>query len=251
MKKISLAIALLVGLNVSMAQTKSSGVVTLNSLMTLKIDMNATTSVVTVTLTGPTDRWFGIGFNSPTMSIGTDCIYYLTSLVDAKITGQSTPTTDTTNEWTVASNTTSGTTRTLVLTRNFVGGTGDYTFAFIDASLNIIWAYGSSLNLTQHSIVGRGSTTLVYTLGNEDFNSLNKISINPNPTSGLITLTKNNQISITKLKVYDPNGKLVHIQDSDLNPEAIQIDLSKYSSGVYFIEISNNSDKIVRKILKE
>ena len=64
MKKIYIAIALFVGLNVSMAQTKSSGIVTLNSLMTLKIDKNSTTSTVSVTLTGPSDRWFGIGFNS-------------------------------------------------------------------------------------------------------------------------------------------------------------------------------------------
>ena len=74
--------------------------------MTLKIDKNATTSTVTITLTGPTDRWFSVGFNAfGAMTNGTDCLYYTSSLVDSRITGQSNPTTDTTSEWMVSSNT--------------------------------------------------------------------------------------------------------------------------------------------------
>lgn len=252
MKKIYFAIALLVGLNVSIAQTKSSGIITLNSLMTLKIDKNSTTSAVTLTLTGPTDRWFGIGFNaSGAMANGTDCLYYSSSLVDSKITGQSTPTTDATNEWTVSSNTTVGTTRTLILTRNFVGGTGDYTFVYNDNALNIIWAYGTGLAMSQHSGTGRGSTALGFTLGVEDFTSLDKITIAPNPSNGIVTITKNNQTTISKVTVFDINGKVLKVVDSELNLEAIQIDLSKFSKGVYFVEITNVTDKVVRKIIKE
>ena len=253
MKKIYLAIALFVGLNVSMAQTKSSGTVFLNSLMTLKIDKDAATSVVTLTLTGPSDKWFGIGFNaSGAMTNGTDCLYYASSLVDAKITGQATPVTDTANEWTVVSNNlVSATTRSLVLTRNFVGGTGDYTFAYNDSGLNIIWAYGSGLAMSQHSSTARGSSALGFTLGLDDFASLDKITIAPNPTSGLVTLSKKNQTTISKVTIFDINAKVVKVIDSELNLEAIQIDLSKFSKGVYFIEITNETDKIVRKIILE
>ena len=248
MKKIYIAIALFVGLNVSMAQTKSSGIVTLNSLMTLKIDKNSTTSTVSVTLTGPSDRWFGIGFNSLSMANGTDCLYYSTSLVDSVITGRSAPTTDASNEWTVSS-TVSGTTRTLVLTRNFVGGTGDYAFVYNDNNLNIIWAYGSGLALSQHDT--RGSSALGFTLGSEDFASLAKITIAPNPSNGIVTISKNNQTTVSKITVFDINGKVIKEINSELNLEVIQIDISKYSSGVYFVEISNDIDKIVRKIVKE
>ena len=249
MRKIYLATVLLVGLNVSIAQTKSTGVVNLNSLMTLKIDKNATTSSVTLTLTGPSDRWFGIGFNSSTMANGTDCLYYSSSLVDSKITGQSTPTTDATNEWTISSNTVSAVTRTLVLTRNFVGGTGDYTFVYNDNALNMIWAYGSGLTMSQHDT--RGSSALGFTLGIEDFASLDKISIAPNPSNGIVTISKNNQTAISKVTVFDINAKVLKVIDSELNLEAIQIDLSKFSKGVYFIEIANDTDKVVRKIVKE
>ena len=249
MKKIHIAIALFVGLNVSMAQTKSSGIVTLNSLMTLKIDKNSTTSTVSVTLTGPSDRWFGIGFNSLSMANGTDCLYYSTSLVDSVITGRSAPTTDASNEWTVSSNTVSGTTRTLVLTRNFVGGTGDYAFVYNDNNLNIIWAYGSGLALSQHDT--RGSSALGFTLGSEDFASLAKITIAPNPSNGIVTISKNNQTTVSKITVFDINGKILKVVDSELSLEAIQINLSDFSKGVYFLEITNDIDKVVRKIIIE
>ena len=252
MKKIYLAIALFVGLNVSMAQTKSSEIQTLNSLMTLKIDKNSSNSTVTVTLTGPTNRWFGIGFNATGMANGIDCLYYATSLVDSKITGQATPTTDTTNEWTTSSNTVVGTTRTLVLTRNFVGGTGDYTFVYNDNSLNVIWAIGSSSTLAQHaSGASRGSTALGFTLGVEDFASLDKITIAPNPSNGVFTISNINQTTISKVTIFDINGKVVKVVGSELNFDTITVDLSKFSKGVYFMEIANETDKVVRKILLE
>jgi len=250
MKKIYIAIALFFVFNVSIAQIKSTGVQTLNSLMTLKIDKNSSNSTVTVTLTGPTDRWFGIGFNATGMSSGTDCLYYDTSFVDAKITGQGAPQidTDNTNNWTV-SNTISGTTITLVLTRGFVGGTGDYTFSYADSGLNIIWAYGNDTSLRYH--LGRSSTQLGFTLGVEDFAALDKIAIAPNPSDGVFTISKNNQTLISKVTIFDINAKILKVIDSELDLEAIQIDLSKYSSGVYFMEITNETDKIVRKIIKE
>ena len=251
MKKIYFAVALFAVYSVSIAQTKSSGTVFLNSLMTLKIDTNATTSTVTIALTGPSDKWFGIGFNAfGAMANGTDCLYYASSLIDAKITGQATPVTDTANEWTVVSNNlVSATTRSLVLTRNFVGGTGDYTFVYNNTGLNIIWAYGSGLTMSQHSSTGRGSTALGFTLGVDDFAALDKISIAPNPTNGIVTISKNNQTSISKVTIFDINAKVLKVIDSELDLEAIQIDLSKFSKGVYFMEITNETDKVVKKII--
>lgn len=254
MKKIYFAIALFTVITVSVAQTKSVGPVSLGGgIMTLKIDKNSTTSTVTVTLTGPFDKWFGIGFNaSGAMTNGTDCLYYASSLVDSKITGQSTPTTDTTNEWTTSSNTVVGTTRTLVLTRNFVGGTGDYTFVYNDNSLNVIWAIGSSSTLAQHaSGASRGSSALGFTLGVEDFASLDKITIAPNPSNGVFTISKNNQTTISQVTIFDINGKVVKVVDSELNFDTTTVDLSKFSKGVYFMEIANETDKVVRKIVKE
>lgn len=255
MKKLYFAIALFTVITVSVAQTKSAGPVNLGGgIMTLKIDKNLTTSTVTITLTGPSSQWFGIGFNATSMANGTDCLYYATSFMDSKITGQGAPQTDTdnTNNWSV-SNTTSGTTRTLVLTRGFVGGTGDYSFVYNDNSLNVIWAIGSSSTLAQHSNANtsRGSTALGFTLDVDDFAALDKIMIAPNPSNGVFTISKNNQTSISKVNIFNINGKVVKVVDSELDLETIQIDLSKFSKGVYFVEITNEKDKIVRKVILE
>lgn len=251
MKKLYFAIALLVGLNVSMAQTKSTGEVFLNSSMTIQADMNSATSTVTLTLVGPSDKWFAIGFNAfGAMANGTDCLYYSTSLVDSVITGQGAPTTDASNEWTVVSNSLlSGTTRRLVVTRNFVGGPGDYTFNYNNNSLNIIWAFGSGTAMNQHAGSARGSSTLGFTLGVDDFSSLDNITIAPNPSNGIFNITKNIQTSISKVTVFDINGKVLKVIDSELSLDSIQMNLSDFSKGVYFVEISNDIDKVVRKIV--
>ena len=247
MKKIYFAIALFTLITVSVAQTKSSGVETLNSLMTMKIDKNFANSTVTITLTGPSNRWFGIGFNASSMANGTDCLYYTNTLVDAKITGQFTPTTDVSNEWTV-SNTTSGTTRTLILTRNFVGGTGDYTFLYNDSSLNVIWAYGSGTSFVKHENAGSAPLTFT-TLGVKDFTTLDNIKIAPNPSNGVFTISKNNQTTISKVSIYDRNARVVKVVDIQLNSENIPVDLSSFAKGVYFLDIANETDKTVRKII--
>ena len=247
MKKFYFTIALFTLITVSVAQTKSTGTKALGSLMTMKIDKDSATSTVTITLTGPSDKWFGIGLNATSMTNGTDCLYYTTTLVDSKITGQTTPTTDTTNDWTF-SDTTSGTTRTLILTRNFVGGTGDYTFLYNDSSLNVIWAYGYSTSFGSHA--SRGSSSLTFTtLGVKDFTALDNITIAPNPSNGVFIISKNNQTTVSKVSIYDRNARVLKVMETQLNSENIPVDLSSFAKGVYFLDIANETDKTVRKII--
>ena len=253
MKKIYFTIALFTLITVSVAQTKSTGTTALGSLMTMKIDKDSATSTVTITLTGPLDKWFGIGLNATSMTNGTDCLYYTTTLVDSKITGRTTPITDTnTNDWTVSSNTISGTTRTLILTRNFVGGTGDYTFLYPDSSLNVIWAYGTSTTLSQHPSNAFGSASLTFTtLGVKDFTALDNITIAPNPSNGIFIISKNNQTTVSKVSIYDRNARVLKVMETQLNSENIPVDLSSFAKGVYFLDIANETDKTVRKIILE
>lgn len=251
MKKIYLAIAFFTFISVSEAQTKSTGTITLNSLMTLRIDKNASASLVTVTLTGPSDRWFAIGLNYfGGMAAGIDCLYHTTTFVDGIINGYQAPTADAVNNWSVSSNAVVGTTRTLVLTRNFVGGAGDYNFVYNDDALNVIWSFGSSTSLAYHSS-NRGSSALEYTLGVENFASLDKIVIAPNPTNGIFTITKNNQTTITGITIFDSNARIIKVIDLNVIFDATAVDLSNFSKGIYFMEISNETEKVVRKIVLE
>ena len=252
MKKNYFTLTLLLLMSFSFAQTKSTGTITLNSLMSIKIDKDFSNSIVTLTLTltgTPDTRWFGIGFNaSGAMTNGTDCVYYTTSLIDAKITGQLAPTPDAANNWTVTSNSLAGSVRTIVATRPFVGGTGDYTFTYAADSLNIIWAYGVLQNttLSQHASSGRGSTALTFPiLDAETFSSINNITIAPNPSNGIFSISKGNQISISKIVIYDSNAKLLKVIDSNLEFESIPLDVSNYSKGIYYLRCGFQTKKII------
>lgn len=254
MKKNYLIIALTLIISCSFAQTKTSGLVTLSGSVKVKIDKNSTNSTITMTLVGPSDRWFAVGLNaSGAMASGTDCIYYSTSLVDAKINGQASPATDATNNWTPVSNTVATGVRTVVATRAFsTGDTNDYTFDYASNSLNIIWAYAPSATTsigTQHASGTRGSSALNFTaLDATEFESLKSISISPNPSTGLFIISKNNTLPISKIKVFDTNAKLIKEFDFDAVNQETTIDISELSKGIYFLEISNDTDKEVRKI---
>ncbi|WP_116789802.1 T9SS type A sorting domain-containing protein [Flavobacterium psychrotrophum] len=153
MKKLLLTALMAVSALGAFAQSKTTGVVTLSSGYTAKLDLNSGTSTATLTLAGPSDRWFALQFGSFAtgggMMDGTDVVYFNgTTLVDATQNGiGAMPSTDT-NDWTVTSNTTSGSTRTLVATRSFAGGANDYVFNYADANIDFAWARGSSASFS-------------------------------------------------------------------------------------------------------
>lgn len=165
MRKTLLLISLLIPFLSVKGQTKSTGVVTLPvSGMTAKLDLNNTNSVATLTLTGPSDRWFALQFgsfaNGDGMKAGEDVVYYNgTTLIDAVHNGVgSTPTTDT-NNWTVTSNTTNLGTRTIIATRAFnTGNANDYTFVYANSTIDFACAKmgSASFTLAYHGGTNRG-----------------------------------------------------------------------------------------------
>ncbi len=141
------------------AQSKTTGTVNLQTGMTAKLDLDNGTSTATLTFTGPSDKWFALQFGSFSgsqgMASGMDVVYYNgTTLVDGYMQGQGiAPATDT-NNWTVSSNTVSGSTRTIVATRAFAGGTNDFTFNYSDANIDFAYARNNS---TGYTMAGHGS----------------------------------------------------------------------------------------------
>ena len=256
MKKSYLLLAALALMNVSNAQTKSTGVVSLRTgadLTTIKIDLNQANSTATLTMVGPSTRWFSVGFNTTTMSSNTDVFTSSgTQVLDQVLPGgHSAANNDTTNNLTVVSNTVSGTSRTVVVTRPFsTGDSKDFTFNYASNSLNIIWAFGPDTNIAnEHDRFGSKALTFTTTLGTEDFSSLDKITISPNPSNGIFKISKNNSIQISKIRIFDTNAKLLKVLNRDSNNQDNAIDLSELSKGMYFMEISNQNDKVVKKIL--
>lgn len=219
--------------------------------LTLKVELNATTSLATITMTGPSSKWFAVGFNASSMTAKTDVICYGTSLLDQVLPGgHSKPTTDTTNNLTLLSNTVNGSKRTIVATRPLsTGDANDFTFSSTASSLKVIWAVGSSTNVgAQHAIFSNDIIPFTTTLGNEDFEISNHITVSPNPSNGVFTISNEKMIQVTEVKVFDINAKLVKEITFDKNEATYTIDASEVPTGVYFIEITTANDKLVKKI---
>jgi hypothetical protein len=257
MKKSYLLLALLAMMSTSFAQTKTSGVVSLHTgtnVLSIKIDLNQATSTATLTMVGPSTRWFSVGFNTTSMSTNADCFTSAgTSVLDQYLPGgHNEAITDPTNNLTVVSNVVSGTTRTVVVTRPLnTADAKDYTFNYALNSLNIIWAYGPSNSTDptdQHSTFGSKAVSFS-TLGTENFNSINDIVVYPNPSSGIFTISKNSAIQISKIKIFDTNAKMLKEIDTERFDTDNTIDVSELSKGIYFMEISNKEDKVVKKII--
>ena len=254
-KKITLVLLLVV--TMSNAQQKSTGVVTLSTNMSANLTLDSGTSIATLSLTGPNDRWFALQFGSFTggMEAGSDLVYWNNvTLVDARHVGVgSTPTTDATNNWTITSNlnnSPSAGLRTIVATRAFnTGDVNDFTFNFSDTSIDFAWARMSSATygLAYHGGANRDVTLdRTFTLGTESF-SLNDSQLYPNPSNGNFTvLAKTN---LTKINVYTITGgfvKSIVVTDNAIDAE---INVSGLETGVYLVELQNDLEKTWKKVI--
>lgn len=80
---------------------------------------------------------------------------------------------------------------------------------------------------------------------NSEAENLNKNSLFPNPSEGLVFISGDD---FTSLKVFNSSGKIILSQ----NAKAKFIDLNKLSSGIYFVELFNQHTglKEVKRVIK-
>ena len=237
----------------SSAQGYSTGTISLNNAagvaMTAKIDVN---TLVTLTLTGPSNRWFALGFGASSMTAGTDVVVCHANTValpsfDRYLTGFAAPVSDGTQHWTVTSNTVSGSVRTIIATRALnTGDANDYTFSSNPNPISLIWAYGSTANsytLSYHG--GRGVTSANFTLGNNDF-VLSEFMMYPNPAKDYVTIDLSDLTSNATVFIYDYLGRLV--KKELLNTASSRIETSNLQKGTYIVKVDSDNG-LASKIL--
>jgi Secretion system C-terminal sorting domain len=244
------------------AQSKSTGNVTLSTNMSANLTLNNTTSTVTLSLTGPNDRWFALQFGSfattppgDGMADGQDLVYWNNvTLVDAVHNGVAVaPTNDPTNNWTLVSNTNNSPVagqRTVVFTRAFnTGDANDYVFNYANSDIDFAWARSGSANsysLANHGgnrgYVGNVATTLSL-----DKFSLNNAQVYPNPSNGDFNIKS--ETIITKVNVYTQTGAFVKTVEVENNADNAAINIKGLSTGVYLIELVNDTEKSWKKII--
>jgi len=248
MKKLLLISSLVLATTVS-AQF-STGTVNLGSTgMTVKLDTSST--LATITLTGSDTTYLAIGFGSSGMASGADgFIYNSTASRDYTFGGIGvTPTADASQDWTVASNTVSAGTRTIVATRSLSGGTGDTPITNAAGSMNIFFAKGGSLTLAQHSGTNRGYATLTKTatLGTSDVVAESKkVTLYPNPARE--TVSFKNADRIKSVDIYESAGRKVR----NVKLEGESISVADLKSGNYYLEVTlKDGTSSYEKLIKE
>lgn len=248
-KKLILILSLAVG-SVSFAQFTTGTVSLTGSSRTLKIDTDAT--LVTMTLTGSSSAWLGVGFGGTTMSSVTDMFIWSSASNRDYVApgGHFTPSPDagSSQSWTILSDNVNAVdfTRTVVATRPLVSS-GDYTFLNDATTIPIIFAEGSTSVLGYHSTNPHAAQGLTRTaLGIEDF-SLETASVYPNPSNGEFFITT--KTGLNKVSIYSLTGTFIKTIQSSDNSNNMKIVLKNLQSGVYLIKLENGADKSWKKIV--
>ena len=241
---------------ISNAQTQSTGSITLDSNMSVKFDKNSSNSTITITLTGPSDRWFSIGIDAQLMLMNSDCIV-MTS--DSQLSdmyfpgGHVAPNFDITNDWIIDSNSVSNLTRTVVATRPFsTGDSKDFIFTDTTNNLNFIWAYSStpSYILFSHGGDNYGGGVAVFNdLGGvQDFSPNNRnVAIYPNPSNNIWNF-KTNSTEMTSIAITEITGKVVFTKAISVNEYSVNA--SDFSNGMYFATVTIGQKSETFKLVK-
>jgi len=132
-----------------------------NENIDLTVLVDVANNSVTLTMEGPSNKWFGIGFGSSNMS-GAYTLHAsgATFQMNERSHGGNGSGTVLSSSGAVTSDVTAGGRRTVVFTRSRVGLTGNYyTFPSTAGSIPVIWANGNSLSYGYHSS-NRGNTII-------------------------------------------------------------------------------------------
>jgi len=262
MKRILLFSLLIVTISFH-AQTKSTGLVLLDNNMSLQMDLDNLNSKVYLTLSGPSDRWFALGFNSTTMAPNVDCVVMTTdtSLTDSYFPGgYFAPIADAQNNWNLTENTVSNSIRTIKAYRNFISDDAtDYTFLNTLNSLNVIWAYSYNPIYDLYDPVNSGHggdnyghLTLDFSILNNNQNNLTSYVLNvfPNPVKNKLSIIPNAiSASEIEIKIYNFNYQLIFSKKYSSSLNEIIIPFDDLSDGIYFVKSKMDTFESIRKII--
>ncbi len=112
-------------------------------------------------------------------------------------------------------------------------------------------------NLTKFDIIVWGNQPLVYVRGITLILPVNikegekqrAISIYPNPSEGIFNIFLNDVSALKELQILDLTGRIIYVQNK-LN-KIIDVDISSYPAGMYYLVVIGVNSKEVVKIIKQ
>lgn len=246
------------------SQNKTSGLVMLDNNMSLTLDLDNQNSIVNLTLSGPSDRWFALGFNSTAMAANVDCVVMTSdnNLTDSHFPGgYFAPLADAENNWVLTENIVLNSIRTIKAYRNFNSSDqSDFIFTNALNSLDVIWAYSYNPIYELYDPVNSGHGGDNFGTVTLSFSELNNSQIKcssyilnmfPSPVKDELTISPNNVTSSKiEIKVYNANYQLVFNKTFfNLNLKEIKIPFTNLSDGIYFIKSKIDSFESMKKII--
>ncbi len=256
MKKITLNLIALFFVSTCFGQTYSTGTLALTSNsstnLNYSVKIDVTSSLVTMTLIGPSTGWLAMGFNGTSMGgTGDVVIFDGTNLTDRTFTSSfSEPVIDAIQNWTVTSNTVASGVQTIIGTRARVtGDVNDYVFSATANSLNLVYARKiSDFIIGYHGSDSCGTVVANFTLGNDEFN-VEAFKIYPNPSQGIINIDLPTNIDSGVVKVYDNLGRVV--KNQTISTTENQINTSDLTSGSYLVVIRTEYGNATKTLVIE
>jgi PKD repeat protein len=135
---------------------------------------------------------------------------------------------------------------------SFAGGTNENSSS-IQVQFTAVGSY--TVTLTSTNSQGSGSKSVmncveVDGVGINESSLASGITLYPNPTTGITTLSISNPSDYTNLGVaiYNAVGVQMYKTSGNLSSD-INLDLSTYSAGVYFIEIRSNEATFTKRLI--
>ena len=246
------------------AQDRTTGEVVLRNdnvaRVTIQLDIDNDQSEVTMTFTGPEDRWYGVGFDvgSSRMLPDKDCVYISSgNLFDAKIVGFQAPEDDNAmmaeDDWTVTSNTIDNGQRTVIAKRGLdTGDPDDYVFPPTIESLGLIYAHGRSAGATEidlhNGAANAGQVVADFTVLDVKDIDASLFRIFPNPVANKINVQFEEPTS-GNLIIMDYLGKVVQTEILEaITSKAIVVD--NLSRGVYLAHFETAKGTTTKKFIK-
>lgn len=263
MKKITFTILSLLLTALTYSQTYSTGVIDLSTQPGLEysVQLDVSSTTVTMTLVGPSDRWLGIGFDTTNMYAGKDVLIFDgTSLSDrhygypgqpdGELSQGIVPTIDDREDWITVSNTIMSGVRTIVATRDRdTGNVHDHVFSASANVLNIAWARGDgNFTLQYHGTTNRGVTMQDFTLNTKIFD-ISEFKISPNPSSSKLAISLPMVLDNVSLEIFDILGKKVY--SNMLNGMQTTLNVSQWNNGIYLVKISTDTESQIKRFVKQ
>ena len=117
-----------------------------------------------------------------------------------------------------------------------------------ESNIMFRFVFHSDQSVTQEGAIIDNLIVTQNALSIEEFNT-DGFAIYPNPSSGLFNI-KTKTTQAFNFDVYDVTGKLILQQKNVNSPnKQYQINISSFASGIYFLNIYNQTNKITKKLI--